>query len=353
MDFTFTRDQTAFRDAMRSFFLVEAAPELLREMWDTDGSAPELTAKCAQQGITGLSVGESFGGLGLGDVDWVLILEELGYFAIPDSLCDTAYIAAGLISALPEHESFKAEWLPRIAEGSARIAVGHPENRLVADAHLADLLLLGHQNEVHAVRRDEVTLVANTSVDPSRRLYGVDWIPKSSTCLANSTIGGDLWLAALDRGTLATAAQLVGLASRMLDLAIDYTAQRKQFGKPIGSFQAIKHLLADVAVKIEFAKPHVFRAAHALAHGHAERGTYLSSAKLAASEAASLASRNGIQVHGAMGYTWELDLQMYMKRALALSASWGDRAFHKNRVAEFVFRESAPLGPGNTFNFND
>jgi len=130
---------------------------------------------------------------------------------------------------------------------------------------------------------------------------------------------------------------------------VDYVAQRKQFGKAIGSFQAVKHHLADVATKIEFAKPVLYRAAVALARGDADVDALISHAKLACGDAAWTAGRKGIQVHGAMGYTWEVDLQMFMKRAWVLDAAWGDRGFHKSRLGQALFRgEGAPLGPNAT-----
>lgn len=135
----------------------------------------------------------------------------------------------------------------------------------------------------------------------------------------------------------------------MLDLSVDYAIQRKQFGKPIGSFQAVKHKLADVAAAIEFAKPVLYRAAYALAHGEPGAALHVSHAKLACCEAGWLSARHGIQVHGAMGYTWEADLQMFMKRAWALNASWGTREFHQNRIANVVLGDGARIGPQFTF----
>ncbi len=350
MDFTFEEQQVAFRDAVRKFLMVEAAPEMLRDIWETEsGRSRDLRAKLADQGITALSVPEEFGGIGLGDLDWVLINQELGYYAIPDSLSDTAYLAAWLLKQLPGDVALKKNWLPRIANGTARVALGHPANPFVADAQLADLLLLWYQDEVHAVAPDRVKLSFNPSIEMSRRLYRVDWTPGESTRVAPARVGRDLWEGVFNRAALAAAAQLLGLAQRMLDLGIDHSAQRKQFGKPIGSFQAVKHHLADVAVKIEFAKPVVFRAAHCLANNRARVAVHVSHAKLAACEAAWLAGRRSMQVHGAMGYTWEADLQMFMKRAWALDSAWGDRAFHKTRVAQFIFAAGAPLGPGETF----
>jgi alkylation response protein AidB-like acyl-CoA dehydrogenase len=350
VDFTFGEQQVAFRDAIRRFLLVEAAPELLNEIWETkSGRSAELRAKLAEQGLTALSVPEAYGGLGLDELDWVLILQELGYCAIPDSLCDTAFLAVHLLRKLPANGGLAAEWLPKIASGKARVAVSHPVNPLVADAEVADLLLLWRDDEVHAIEPRRARLSFNPSIDRSRRLYKVDWNPATATRLCAAGPGRALWAEVLDRAAMATAAQLLGLAQRMLDQGIDHSAQRKQFGKPVGAFQAVKHHLADVAVKIEFARPVVWRAAFALAHGEPRAATAASHAKLAAGEAALLAARRSLQVHGAMGYTWESDLQMFMKRAWALDATWGDRAFHKGRIAADILADGARIGPGTTF----
>lgn len=353
MNFTFSADQTAFRDAVSRFLMTEAAPEMLREIWETDaGRSPELRSRMAAQGLTSVSVPEAEGGLGLGDVDWVLLTQELGYYAIPDSLSDTAYVAVGLLAGLPAEHPARAQWLPRIVDGSVRIAVGHPVNPWVADAHLADLLLLAHDTgvglELHAVPHEAVQIEPLASIDASRRLARVQWAPSAATCIADAQLGSRLCDQALERGALNVAGQLVGLAQRMLDMSVDYVAQRKQFGKPIGSFQAVKHQLADVATKIEFARPVLARAAVALARGERLAAVLVSHAKLAAADAAWSASRRGIQVHGAMGYTWEVDLQMFMKRAWVLDAAWGDRGFHKARLGEALLADDAPLGPATT-----
>jgi alkylation response protein AidB-like acyl-CoA dehydrogenase len=350
MDFTFTDDQLAFRDAVRKYLMVEASPEMLRAMWETPtGRSDDAFLKFAAQGLTAISVPEAEGGLGCGDIDWALVAEELGYYGVPDSLLSTACLGAGLLGALPADAPARKEWLPRIVDGAARLAIGHPDSPFIADAHVADLLLLPHGQEVHGVPREDVELEFQPSVDPGRRLYTVRWTPSEQTRIADSARGTILWAETFERGALTVAAQCVGLARRMMDLAVDYTAQRKQFGKPIGSFQAVKHLMADVAVAVEFAKPVVYRAACALTHGLPNLRTHVSHAKLAAGEAAWLAARNAMQVHGAMGYTWEVDLQLFMKRAWVLDASWGDRGAHKTRVADFILAANAPLGPGHTF----
>ncbi len=350
MDFTFSKQQVQFRDAARSFLVVEAAPELLREYWETpSGRSEEMRRKVTEQGLTALSVPESLGGMGLGDLDWVLVLQEVGYHGIPDSLSDAAYVGTGLLNALGPKHAFAAKWLEGMVEGQSRLAIAHPVNPLVHDAAIADLILLWHEGEIHAATPDQVELTLNPSIDQSRRLYRLNWTPSADSRICDAAAGEAVWTETVNRATLSVAAQLLGLAQRMLDLGIDYAAQRKQFGKPIGSFQAVKHQLADVAVKIEFAEPVVHRAAHALANDDPRVAALTSHAKLAATEAALLAARRSMQVHGAMGYTWEADLQMFMKRAWALDGFWGDRIFHKQRLAQAVFAQGATLGPGTTF----
>jgi len=353
MDFTFTEDQILFRDNIRSMFLKEVAPELLRELWDSEtGRSDSLRQLLAEQGLSGFSVAEEHGGLGMNDLDWILIAQEIGYFALPEPLLDTSWLAAGILGELPAGHTLAAEWLPKIAAGEARLAVGGPLNPRVADAHVADLLLLHHNDEVHAVPQSAVKLVANPSLEQSRRLFRVEWTPSEKTRVADAAQGKLIWQRAVDRGVLANAAQLAGLAARMLDISVDYSVNRKQFGKQIGSFQALKHYMADVAVKLEFARPVIYRAAYALSHKQQRTSVHASHAFLAALEAALYAAKKGMQVHGAMGYTWEVDLQIFMKRAWVLAAAWGDKGFHKTRIAEFVLAENAPqkqLGAAHTF----
>ena len=361
MDFSFSEDQLAFRDSVRRFLMTEASPELLRDIWASEvGRSTVLFRRIAEHGLMGLSISECEGGLGLGDVDWSLMTQELGYYAIPGTVPDTAYLAAAVLSGLAEEHPVRRTWLRHILEGTCHVAIGHPLNPLVANAHVADLLLMfdpaATDCVLHAIPRDAVVVTPHRSIDVSRRLASVAWNPTPATRLFDGAGAQAQWDDLLERGALSTSGQLIGLAQRMLDLSVDYAAQRKQFGKPIGSFQAVKHHLADVVTRIEFAKPVLYRAACALALREPRASALVSHAKLVCAEAAWAAARKGIQVHGAMGYTWEVDLQMFMKRAWALNAAWGDRAFHLSRLTDSILlpqQDKAPgplaIGAGATF----
>ena len=165
-------------------------------------------------------------------------------------------------------------------------------------------------------------------IDGGRRLFTVD-------DAAVEAFAYDEELA-FDRGALAAAAYLVGLSEHMIDVAAEYAREREQYGRPIGVNQAVKHLLADALLKVEFAKPAVYRAAWSVAEGEPTRARDVSMAKAFASDAAYRSSRSAMQVHGAIGYTWEADLQLWMKKAWALQRAWGDSTFHRRRVAAAV-----------------
>lgn len=351
MDFTFNEDQLMFHDSVQGFLTNEVTPEHIREQWTTQsGRSPELWKQLAELGLTAITVPEAFGGLGMNELDFLLIAEECGYAALPEPLVEMVLVAAPLLASLGEDQHhFKEQWLPAVASGEAKVAIQHPTNPLVADAHIADLLLLPDGDEVHAVPASEVELTENESVDPSRKLFSVAWKPSQETCIASGEQGRQLWADALNRGALGVAAQEQGIARRIVDVSVDYTFERKQFGKPVGSFQAVKHQMANVAVQIEFAKPVLYRAAYAIAHQLQDAARHVSHAKLVTTEAALLAAKNGIQVHGAMGYTWEVDLQIFMKRAWALDNSYGGRGYHKQRVKAWLLSDDVQAGAGGTF----
>ena len=333
MNFTFDDEQLRFRDGLRALLDKECTPELVRGLWETEtGRSPELWATLAEFGVTGILVPEAHGGLGLDETDLVLLMEEAGAAALPAPLMETAAVAAPLLRELGDEE-LAGRWLPRIAGGEAVVALGHAANGFVADAHVADLILLGSGDELHAVERGRVGLVAHKTGDPSGRAFSVDWQPGDGTRVAAGAEGRRLLAAAFDRAALFSAAQLVGAGQRLVEKAVAYACERQQFGRPIGSFQAVKHMLADVAVRLEFARPVVYRAAFSIARAAPERSRDVSHAKAAAAEAARAAARTALQVHGAIGYTWELDLHIWMKKVWALDSCWGNASWHRARLA--------------------
>ena len=179
------------------------------------------------------------------------------------------------------------------------------------------------------------------SFDPFRRLFRVDWTPTAATRV------GTGWGQAADRGALLGAAQLVGIAQRAIDMAVAHAGDRQQLGKPIGSYQAVKHLAADAQVKVEFARPVVHAAAAELPLGTLAARARVAHAAIAAGEAAHRATRNAVQIHGAMGMTWEVDLHFWVKRALALRHAWGTAADHFATIAERI--DTLPTGADLTF----
>jgi len=262
-------------------------------------------------------VPEVDGGLGLDETYLAPILEECGRAALPHPIVETAMVAAPLLGA---------------STGMVTTDLGGP---LAPCAHDADLHLvhqdgrlvriLASRSAVHHERRPL------DAVDGARRL---GYIEGSREHVELVTDDPDAIELAFDRGALGTAAVLVGLGQAMVDLTVGYVTERHQFGKPIGSFQAVKHHLADAALALEFARPAVWRAAWSVAHGEPTRARDVSMAKAMASDAAELVGRKALQCHGAIGYTVEADLHLYLKRTWALARSWGDSAHHTDRVAD-------------------
>lgn len=347
MDFTFTEDQLLFQESVRDFLQNEITPERIRASWETDsGRDDALWRQLAELGLTGMTVPEEQGGLGMSELDFVLLAQECGYVALPEPLVHVVLVAVPMLREIGGE--LAAQWLPRIAAGEAAVVVGLEQNLVVEDAHIADLLLLQRGDTMLAAAADQVTLQRNESIDPSRQLFSVE-VGTGATTLASGEQAASLIAAALDRGALGAAAQALGLAQRMIDLTVRYTSERQQFGKAIGSFQAVKHHMANIAVRLEYAKAPTHRAAYAIATHQRIAAQAVSHAKLMACEAANLAAKNCHQAHGAMGYTWEMDLHIFMKKAWALANTWGDAGFHKTRVAEHIFAPDAALGAGATF----
>jgi alkylation response protein AidB-like acyl-CoA dehydrogenase len=336
--FGFSEDQRLFQQTFAELLANECSHEALAAAWETeDGAVPDLWQKIAEMGVLGLTVPESQGGLGMNEVDLVLLLEEAGRYALPAPFAETVAIGAPLLAEAGGAAA--EEWLPRIAEGEAKIALGLAGAPYIADAQAADLLILQQGDALYALAPRDAKLDRFPSVDGARRLYSVEWSPTAATCIADGDAGRALAARAFDRGAWAAAAQLVGLGAQLIDLTVDYAKKRVQFGQPIGAFQAVKHHLANALTKIEFARPTTYYAANSLAEGTESTLLDVSTAKTLASEAAHLCFRTALQCHGAIAYTYEYHAHMWMKRVLVLEKTWGSASFHRKRAADVL------LGP--------
>jgi hypothetical protein len=259
--------------------------------------------------------------MNLSAVDWVLILEDTGRFALPEPLIEAIATVPFLI------EAGEQDLAERVITGESVVSL-MMDGGYALDADRAEAILHVSKGRVTAIRNP--TLTAQNSIDGARRLFSVTGDSKP--------LEGDVQ-AMLDRAALACSAQLIGLGHHVLEAAVAYSKERKQFGKPIGSFQAVQHHLVDALLKLKFASPMVYRAAWSLSEQDPEASTHASLAKIYASEAAHLASRKALQVHGAIGYTEELDLQLWMKRIWALANAWGNPAHHRDRAAATILGE--------------
>ncbi|NUS59109.1 MAG: acyl-CoA dehydrogenase [Streptomycetaceae bacterium] len=348
MRLAYTEDQQLFRETVRDFLEGACTTDKLREAWAADTAITGRWTELAKIGVTGLVVPEEQDGLGLTDEEFAAVLESAGYAALPEPLLESA-VAAGLLAEFAPD----AGWLERIASGEATAAVLLPGQPFAIEAARADVLVVGTVNngdngvsEIHVLNPADCTLTAQRSVDRSRKLYKVEFAASPETLVASGDAAAKALARAADRGALGAAALLLGLTKRMLDMAVDYAKQRVQRGVLIGTHQSVQHHLANVLIKLEFARPVVMRAAYSLARDLPSAARDVSMAKIYAGEAADLAARNALQVHGAIGYTEEHDLQLFMKRAWALGAAWGDAGHHRDRVAaDLLGGAPAPLTP--------
>jgi alkylation response protein AidB-like acyl-CoA dehydrogenase len=262
----------------------------------------KLWRALADLGVLALLVAEDHGGLGAGPVDLVVAFEALGYHAVPGPLVETAAVAPALLTG---------DRLAALAAGDLlATVVAPPEVPLALDADVAGVVL-----DLTGAELTGAELEFVRSIDPARRLFRVPGASTSGT-------------AAFDLGVLAVSAQLLGAGQWLLDTSVAYAKQRSQYGRAIGEYQAIKHLLADVVTRLELARP--------LLHGAAVAGdTFardVSAAKVLAADAAYLAARTALQVHGAIGYTAEHDLGLRLTKVRALAGAWGTGSFHRARV---------------------
>jgi alkylation response protein AidB-like acyl-CoA dehydrogenase len=350
MDFTFEEEQRLAAQSLRALLddhctgadLRRAAEALDFESYRA--ACAMRAGKLAELGLAGMLVPDSQGGLGLGPADFVLLAEEAGWAALPEPLVESEGVANVLLAELTRHDAAAGEVLGEVLAGSALVLCAPPGVDVVSSIGLADYLLTGaHDGELAVYRTSELAIESATSVDPLRRLGRIRQLPGRPLASLGGEAARLAWQAAEARSAVFIAAQLLGLAARMTALAVAYALERKQFGRAIAANQAVKHQLADVQIRTEFARPVVYAASAA------PGGVRAAHALIAAGDAAQLAAQTAIQVHGAMGYSWEVDLQFYAKRAWALTGLQGGRTAQFRRVHAALRNGALPIGPDRLF----
>lgn len=325
MRFVLSSEQRSFAAALDRLLGAADVPAATRA-WAEDDTRPglRLWEQLAELGVTALLVPEESGGIGGTPLDLAVAFERLGYHGVSGPWIESVALAPALLAGTP-HEATLAD----LAEGTARITVAAPPlSPYALDCDAAThVFLLDEDGLAPATPVRELT-----SVDSSRRLHAIEADGPATVLDDNAVQRG------LDLASLACAALLVGAGERMLGEAVTYVGQRKQFGRVIGEYQAIKHALADVRVALDFARPLVHGAARALEAGDDDAPRDVSAAKVAATDAAHLASRTALQVHGAIGFTLEHDLSIWILRTRALAGAWGTTSYHRARVLDHLTR---------------
>ena len=376
MNFGFSEEQELLRNTARKFLENECGSDTVRRLMETpEGISAELWKKLAEQGWLGLIYPEQYDGTGLGLVDLVVLMEEMGRAVAPGPYFSTVLLG-GLAILEAGGEGQKKEWLPKIAGGDKRVALAwmEPSAQLgpagvtlaaakrgetftlsgtklfVHDAHTADALVVAARTRPGAgadgvslfllpkgTKGLEVTLLP--TMDQTRKLCEV--------ACSDVTVGADALLGAagagwaplsrvLDRATVALCAEMCGGAQKVLDMTVEYAKIRQAFGRPIGSYQGVKHRAADMLVDVENSKSITYYAAWALDENSPEAPLAVSMAKAYVSDAYRRVAAAGIQLHGGIGFTWEHDLHLYFKRAKGSEFTFGDATHHRERVAQLV-----------------
>ena len=377
MDIGFTEEQELLRETARKFLDSECDTRFVRaRMAEPAAVTDEFWRKLAEQGWLGIVYPEEAGGSELGLVDLVVLMEEMGRRVMPGPFLSTVLLGGAAIAEAGAIEQ-RREWLPRIAAGEAKSALAWTEPNLrwdaagitlqareagggftlsgsklfVGDAHLADILVIAARTRDGSTMEDGVSLflvpkearglsvTLLPTIDETRKLCEVrlDNVALPASALLGEKHGGWAPLAqVVARATVALCAEMCGGAQQVLDMTVDYAKLRVAFGKPIGSYQGVKHQAADMLVAIENAKSLTYYAAWALDEGLDEAPLAVSMAKAQASDTYRKVAGSGIQLHGGIGMTWEHDLQLYFKRAKASEVAFGDATWHRERVARLM-----------------
>ena len=375
MDFGFSEEQEMLRSSARDFLAKEAPMTYVRKMMDDErGYTDELWRKMAELGWMGLILPEEHGGSGLDFVDLVVVLEEMGRAVLPGPFFSTV-ILAGIAIAEGGSAAQKKAYLPKIADGSLKATLAHlePSGRwdadgiqlaakqaggrwqldgtklFVPDANVADLFVVAARTGGAGTEGVTLFLVdAKTpgvgvsmlkTMDQTRKLGEVTF--KNVTVGADAVLGtvGGGWALlerVADRGKVGLAAEMCGGAQKVLEMSVEYAKVREQFGKPIGSFQAIQHKCANMLVEVESSKSITYYAAWAVANDVAEAPLAAAMAKAYTSDAYRHTAGEGIQIHGGIGFTWEHDMHIFFKRAKSSEVTFGDATWNREIVARLI-----------------
>jgi alkylation response protein AidB-like acyl-CoA dehydrogenase len=374
MNFDFSDDQKQLRDEARKYLAQHSSPKAVREV--LDGKAPydkALWKGLAEMGFLGVAIPESYGGSGAGHLELCVIAEEIGRALAPVPFSSTVYLAAEALM-LAGSEAQKQKWLPKIAAGEAigTLALfegkGNPQpqaikltasngilngtKRPVPDGAIADFAIVaartgssGRETDIslHIVdlKGDGVETRALTNIDPSRGQAEITFKNCKGEPLGRPDEGWSIVTQVLDRAAVLIAFEQVGGADRALEMGRDYALDRIAFGRPIGSFQAVKHMLADMYVSATLARSNCYYGAWALSTNASELPEAAASARISATQAFQHCAKNNIQVHGGMGFTWEFDCHMYYRRANALALSLGSLSYWEDALIDRMRKRNA------------
>jgi alkylation response protein AidB-like acyl-CoA dehydrogenase len=369
VDWVYSDEQEQLRSTVRRFVQDKQPLSAVRQVMDTEpGYDPAVWRQMADQlGLQALAIPEEFGGAGYSQVELAIVQEELGRALYPGPYFSSVVLAANALLASADQVA-KKEFLPAIASGetiatlawvedswqwdpaavtmtAARSGEGYEltgRKHFVPDGHVAGLILVVARGSaglsLFAVTADAPGLsrVALPAMDPTRRLARLDFAAVPARLISRDGAAGAGLGTALRLSAVALAAEQIGGAHRCLDMSVDYARERVQFGRPIGSFQAVKHKLADVHIDIELAESAVRHAAWLAANEVSELPASASLAKAYASEAFWHAAVETIETHGGIGFTWEHDAHLYYRRAKTSQVLLGDANYHRELLARVI-----------------
>lgn len=331
MSEAFTEIQIALREVASGFFSSSCTPSEVRKTIESDGPIERGRWKeLAGLDLLGIAIPEEHGGLGFDAPEQVLVLEESGYAGLPEPLLESTAIVAPVIAAFGTDEQ-KGTWLEGLATGELLGSVQLMGAPVAPYGAAADVLLIEQAGELHIVAGTDVVAEPVRSRDGARKTARIEVAADAATPLVDPVAACRM---AQRRAAAGSAAVLNGISRRMLDMSVAYAQERRQFDRLIGSFQAVKHMLAEVALEVETARPAAWYAATAIAEGLADVDVACSTAKAAASSAARLANTHALQVHGGIGFTWEYDLHLWLHQGKALETAYGSESYHNRLLAD-------------------